>query len=120
MAEEPLDVKTLLTEVCSSLRSIDTKIDIITYRLDRKSVRVDKHERNEQLLPMECVLEIIKAKNEDLEARRRWNNVRILGVTESTAMGRIDTYNEELLRSFFGDHLTGIFTVERAHSSLGT
>ena len=42
--EETPDVKTIITEVRFSLRSIDSKIYTLTHRLDRMHDRVDKHE----------------------------------------------------------------------------
>lgn len=66
---------------------------------------------------MEKVLDIIRAKNEDLEARPRWNNLRILGLPESTAMQKMETYIADLLMELFGDSLSKVMVVERAHHS---
>ena len=95
---DPLDAVALLTEVRSGLRSIDSKIDTLTNRLDHMHDRIDKHGgrldqveprisavedeaalRNEQLLRVERVLTVIKAKNKDLEACFRQNNIRDYG-----------------------------------------
>ena len=63
--------------------------------------------------------EVIKAMNGELDACSRRNNVHIVGVPESTAMGCIETYMEEMLHTLFGKHLTTVFAVEQVHRSLG-
>ena len=75
-------------------------------------VEDDGAARNEQCLRMEWVLELIKAKNGDLEARSRRNNIRIVGVPESMVMGIIKTYAGDLIRTLFGEHLAAMFAVE--------
>ena len=79
----------------------------------------DSNARTEQMLKMEKVLEVIWANSEDLEAHSRRNNIQILGLIESTVMGKIESFVEDLLRSIFGNHLTSLFSVELAHISLG-
>ncbi|KAJ1214260.1 hypothetical protein NDU88_001885 [Pleurodeles waltl] len=98
MEPQDVDLTELLIEVKSSLKSIDAKIDILTNRLDQVKQRVDKHEHRldvlenhmsntddsqaeseEHLLKMDNILYLIQMKNEDLEARSRRNNLRIVG-----------------------------------------
>lgn len=70
-------------------------------------------------LNMEKVLALIQAKNEDLEARSRCNNIRITGLPESTNTGRMETFIETLIKDIFGpENLSSMFIVERAHRSL--
>lgn len=66
---------------------------------------------------MEKVPEV-KAKNEDLEARSRRNNIRITRIPETTAMGKVEDFVETLLRDIFGSSLLMLFIVERTHWSL--
>lgn len=45
-----------------------------------------------QVAQMDKILKIIAAKNEDLEARSRRINIRIIGIPESTYTGRMEDY----------------------------
>ncbi|KAJ1175450.1 hypothetical protein NDU88_000738 [Pleurodeles waltl] len=84
---EALDFRDLLEEVCNSLKSVDSKIDILMNKLDCRGNCLDKHEeclaqleqrisemedgmtiRTEQLLHLQKVLAVIKAK------MRTWRN----------------------------------------------
>lgn len=68
---------------------------------------------------MEKVLALIQAKNEDLEARSRRNNLRITGLPESTNMGQCKTYIENLIKEIIGhENLSSLFIIEWAHRSL--
>lgn len=68
---------------------------------------------------MEKVLALIQAKNEDLEARSRRNNLRITGLPESTNMGKCKTYIENLIKEIIGhENLSSLFIIEWAHRSL--
>ena len=61
----------------------------------------------------------IKMKNEDLEARSRRNNIRILGLPEMTAMGKPKVYIEIMLCDIFGlEMLSPFLVVKRAHRRL--
>lgn len=70
---------------------------------------------------MEKVLALIQAKNEGLEARSCRNNIHITGLPESTNVGRMETFVENLIREIFGpDQLSPMFIIERAHRTLTT
>ncbi|KAJ1132102.1 hypothetical protein NDU88_010432 [Pleurodeles waltl] len=58
-----------------------------------------RHGETEHLLQMERVLEVIRNKNEDLEARSRRNNVRML--PGSMVMGRMEDFMEKMLVAFW-------------------
>lgn len=69
---------------------------------------------------MKKLLASIKEKAEDLEACSRRNNVRILGLAESTATGNMELFVERLLVQLVGwETFSDVFIVERAHWSLG-
>lgn len=132
------DIKTMLGEVKTSLMDMHTKIDSIVSRLDQVSRKVDRHdarltaletrvsdhedhqtEQNEKLQKITKDLDIIRARNEDLEARSRRNNVRITGIPESTNTGSMERYVENMLSELFAPDLSTMFLVERAHRTLG-
>lgn len=73
----------------------------------------------QQLIKMDKVLELIWAKNEDLEAHSRRGNIGITGLSESTNTARMEDYVETLLRDLFGNVLSSVFIVESVHRSLG-
>ncbi|KAJ1213385.1 hypothetical protein NDU88_001022 [Pleurodeles waltl] len=106
---DELDLKEILLNVKTSLKTIDGKLDLLTARLDQVKQCVDMHESRldnletrisdiddqqteskEQLLKMDRILDIINAKNEDLEARSRRSILSIAGVPESTAISKMD------------------------------
>ena len=75
---------------------------------------------NEKFLQMEKVLELIQLKNEDLESLSRRNNLRIVGILESTHIEKVENFVEDLLKKTFSNAtFTPLFVVERAHRSLG-
>lgn len=121
-SESEEDIKSILKEVKTYLREIDTNIDSLASRLDRVSRKVDKHESkiadletrvsdvedsqttvHTNLTLIQKNLAEIKAKNEDLEGRSRRNNVRILGVPESTNIHNMEQYVEGLFKELFGE-----------------
>ncbi|KAJ1141067.1 hypothetical protein NDU88_007403 [Pleurodeles waltl] len=69
--------------------------------MERRTSELDDvhHSSTERLLQMERILEVIKNKNEDPEACSQKNNIRILGVPQSTAMGRMEDFVEDLLKA---------------------
>lgn len=99
-----------MLEMRSSLRTIDSKLDVFTSQLESVKQKVDTHETRldvlenrhsdlhdfqvetkEQVLQMDKVLGLLRAKNEDLEARSRRNNLRITGIAETTAINKMET-----------------------------
>lgn len=68
---------------------------------------------------MDKAIAAITAKTEDLEACSRRNNLRLMGIAESTQTGNMEHYVETLLINLLGrDNFSGVFIVERAHRSL--
>ncbi|KAJ1202382.1 hypothetical protein NDU88_006182 [Pleurodeles waltl] len=131
-------VKSMFFELKHSLASIDAKFDHLTEQMGHLKEWVDGHDTcfeqlesptldlednrcgdGEQLLCMERMLGVIWNKNEDLEARSHCNNICILGLPESTAMGRMEKYVEIMLSELFPGELSLVLVVERAHRSLG-
>ncbi|KAJ1184473.1 hypothetical protein NDU88_001279 [Pleurodeles waltl] len=123
-----LNFKELLMEVKSSLKTIDMNLDILTSRLDLMKQCVDKHESRldhlenhasnvddfhadteEHLLKMDKDLDIIKAKNEDLETRSR---LCIIGLPESPTFTKMEDFVENLLCKLFEDALSPVFSAE--------
>lgn len=134
----PEDMRSILLEVHSSLKTIDSKIDALSSGLEAVKKKVNKHETRldtlenrlsdtqdhqsesrSQITSLEKEMIVVKAKNEDLELRSRRNNVHILGLPESTAISRMGPYIENLLRTLFGPVLSSVMTVDRTHHSLG-
>lgn len=130
---------TILKEMRSGFRSLDTRFDALEKRMDTMNNKIQSHDRRldaaetrisdtedgaskalQRLERVEHILKDVAIKNEDLEARGRRNNIRLLGVPESTNTGRLDVFIERLLADLFGrDSFTQGFVVERAHRSLG-
>lgn len=118
---ENANLRILLLEVKSSLKTIDSKLDSMSARLDQVKTQVDTHElrldqlenrqteahkfqvdTKEQMLNMERVFTVIRAKNDDVEARSRRNNIHLVGILETTAIGKMEHFVEELLQDIFG------------------
>ncbi|KAJ1198611.1 hypothetical protein NDU88_002450 [Pleurodeles waltl] len=131
------EMNALLLIMQSSLSSIDGKMDTMTTRLDlltagleKQSGRITEAEqrisnvedvmqkRQEQLSQMDKLLKVIALKNDDLEARSRRNNIRIVGIPESRSRrnnirivgipesintGRMEQFMEQLLFALFGE-----------------
>lgn len=136
----PNGMETLLRAIQQSLQDINGKLDTITQRVDNMVAKLDKHgERlveaetristveeeshttTKKCAEMEKLLDVIKNKAEDFEARSCRNNIRIVGVPESTNTGKTETYKEEVIRNTFGtEHLSSVLLVERAHKSLAS
>lgn len=103
--------------------SVKTQVSAHEHRLDAlENKQSDCHEfqveTKSQISQMDRLLQVIRAKNEDLEARSMHNNLRITGVPESTAITKMEVYVTELLKSLFSSHLTSGFAVECAHRTL--
>ncbi|KAJ1211384.1 hypothetical protein NDU88_006744 [Pleurodeles waltl] len=121
-AEGGLDasVRAMFLDLKNSLAGINAKLDYVTEQLDRIKARVDDqntrfdhlesrtsdlkdqhNDEREKLLQMERKLDIIHNKNEDLEVRSHRNNIRIIGLPESTDMGCMEDFVEGILKSIF-------------------
>ncbi|KAJ1109001.1 hypothetical protein NDU88_006371 [Pleurodeles waltl] len=133
-----MSVRSMFLELKTSLAGIDAKLDHVTERLDRIRARVDDHDARfevlesrtsemedahrgdrEQIAQMERLLEVIRNKNEGLEARSRRNNICIVGLLEATDMGRMEDFVESMLQELFAGELSRMLVIERAHRSLG-
>lgn len=137
-SESEEDIKSILLDVKSYLKEIDGKIDTLASRLDKVSRKVDRHETrlteletrtsevedrqtavHEHIARVDPTLDALKAKAEDLEGRSRRNNVRVTGIPETTDIANMEQFMETLFKDLFGDSLSHMFLVERAHHSLG-
>lgn len=132
------DWKALLLNMQRSLTSIDAKIDNMNTRMDSVVGKLEDHDSRikeaekristledgatssaRQVTQMDRLLRIIAEKNEDLEARSRRNNVRILGLAETTNTGKMEVFVENLVTELFGkEAFSSHLIVERAHRSL--
>ena len=132
-------LEAIMAELKTGFRAIDARFDTVTTRLDQMCVRLDKQDTRmheaENRIPtledtsasqakrierLEIRLKSIAVRSEDLEARSRRNNIRILGIAESAATGRLDVFVETLLSDLMQrDSFSPSFLVERAHRSLG-
>ncbi|KAJ1143555.1 hypothetical protein NDU88_009863 [Pleurodeles waltl] len=120
-----MSVRAMFMELKTSLAGIDAKLDHVTERLDRIRARVDDHDARfetletrtsdiedarsgdrEQIAQMERLMEVIRNKNEDLEARSRRNNIRIVGLPETTDMSRMEDFVENMLQELFPGELS--------------
>lgn len=136
--EPDSDFQTIVKEVKTCLHEIDSKIDTLAARIDRISRKVDTHdarittletrvsdiedsqqETRDNLSYLNKTLEAVKAKNEELEGRSRRNNIRLTGIPESTNIPNMELFVEGLLTELFGEHLSNMFLIERAHRTLG-
>lgn len=131
-------MESVLQAIQKSLQDINGKLDTLTCRVDTIANKLDKqgerldeaetrisavedetHANTTKCSEMEKLLEVIRNKSEDLEARSRRNNVRISGVPETTNTGKMELYIESLVRDIFGaEKFSSVFIVERAHRSL--
>lgn len=129
----------LLAEIRAGFKSLDGRFDTLDKRLDAMGAKLETHERRldtvegrtsdledgatqslKRLERVEKILKDVAIKNKDLEARSRRDNLRILGIPESTNKGRMDIFVETMLIDIFGkEAFTVGFVVERAHRSLG-
>lgn len=131
------DIKAMFRDLKTSLHGIDTKIDTLVDRMDKMTQRMETQEgrldgletrvsevedgqstMTSQMLKMDEVLNIIKQKNEDLEARSRRNNVRITGILKTTDIPNMEQYVEHMMSELFGSALSKLFLIERAHRTL--
>ena len=115
------ELRQMLTTMQQSLTKIYGKIDALTFRMDRMTKRLDKHTEHldmverrvteaeeEQVTTAESqrqtkkVLATLRAKTEDLEARSRRNNLRIVGLPETTNISNMERYVKTLLVDLLG------------------
>ncbi|KAJ1217615.1 hypothetical protein NDU88_005208 [Pleurodeles waltl] len=100
-------------------------------RLDKQTERVDQVEKRVSSvedgqtalasgqLKANTELDILKHKMDDLESRSRRNNLRIVGLAESTSNVNMEKIVESLLIQLLGqDTFSAFFVVEQAHRSL--
>ena len=115
------------------------KLNHLTGRLDKMDARIDKHDSrlkeaegrtltledstavlSRKVAKMETELKQVVAENEDFESRYRRNNLCIIGVAETTSMGKPEDFVEHLLTDLFGrNNFSPCLIMETAHRSLG-
>lgn len=136
---QALDMANILQEMRQGFATVVDKVDRMSSRMDAIAHKLDGHEdcikeavghisesddvtatHRVQLTRIDKLLPVIATKNEDLEARSRRNNIRVIGIPESTNTGRMEDYIEKLLLESIGkDAFSSQFIVERAHRTLG-
>ncbi|KAJ1136281.1 hypothetical protein NDU88_002698 [Pleurodeles waltl] len=103
------DIKKILAAMQHSLAKIDGKIDALSFQMGRMNERLDKHAEcidamehrisdleddhtatSTSQSQMDKTLAAFHAKVEDLEARSHRNNLRIVGIAESTAIDNME------------------------------
>ncbi|KAJ1209044.1 hypothetical protein NDU88_004423 [Pleurodeles waltl] len=105
------------------------KMDSMMERLDKHVERLDQSKRHisdiedgqltmsSSQAKMNKELMGLQAKVDDLEAISRRNNLRIVGVVESTDIDSMEGYIERLLvQLLVRDTFSSLFVVERAHN----
>lgn len=132
------DLKAILFEMRQGFATIADKVDTLSTRMDAVANKLEGHaqrikEAEERLsvvedsaagaqtaiAQMDKLLKVIANKSEDMEARSRRNNIRLIGIPESTNTGRMELYVEKLLMATVGvEKLSNHFIVERAHRAL--
>ncbi|KAJ1082984.1 hypothetical protein NDU88_003145 [Pleurodeles waltl] len=137
---EEQDLRQILVAMQHSLTQIDGKIDSLSYRMDRMTEHLAKHvelldqserrvsevEDGQTQLAASHVnlskeVHSLRLKVDDLEARSQRNNLRIVGVAESTAIDNMEGFIERLLVQLLGRiTFSDLFVVERSHRSLAT
>ncbi|KAJ1168909.1 hypothetical protein NDU88_000821 [Pleurodeles waltl] len=104
----------MLEQQDSHSTRLDTAEQRISYVVDGGTILGMPVER------VEWLLKAVAAKNEDLEARSRLNNIHITCMAKTTNTGRMDTYIERLLLNMCSrDSFTATFAVEKVHQPLG-
>ncbi|KAJ1132707.1 hypothetical protein NDU88_011010 [Pleurodeles waltl] len=94
------------------------RIDKLAERLDQAERRTSELEDEQTMMAsrqikMDKLLRALHAKAEDLEARSWRNNVRIVGVTESTNIDNMERFVEQLLTDVLGrETFSTMFEVE--------
>mgnify|MGYP002804780262 CR=1 FL=1 len=118
--DPPVGLESIMAELKTGFRAIDARFDTIMTPLDRMGERLDKQDTRIQnaegrvstledtsaavVKRLECLEtrhKMVAIKNEDLEARGRRNNIRVVEIAESTATGRMDLFIERLLTDLF-------------------
>ncbi|KAJ1186183.1 hypothetical protein NDU88_002966 [Pleurodeles waltl] len=100
------------------------RLDGHAERLDQVERRVSEADDEHNMLAtaqkkVDTLLHTLQAKAEDLEARSRRNNVRIVGIAEPTRIDNMDRYVEQLLSDLRGrETFSDKFVVELAHCSV--
>lgn len=137
------DIKQMLIAMEARLQGgiteLGTKMDALTYQMDRMGERLDKHAERLDMAERRLteaeeaqttinsdherigkVFRALQDKTEDLEARSRRCNIRLMGLPESTQTGAMEKFVESLLQRLLGEGVfSNLFMVERAHRSLG-
>lgn len=113
--DQQQDLKSILTAMEKNLQggitALGTKMDALSYRIDRMAKRLDKQaeridmskhriseiEEAHTTLDSEHkqlgrVLQVIQDKTEDLEARSRRCNLRLIGLPESIQTGKMEQF----------------------------
>ncbi|KAJ1203806.1 hypothetical protein NDU88_007587 [Pleurodeles waltl] len=139
-SSEEQDLRQILVAMQHSLTLIDGKIDSLSDPKDRMTERLDKHaehlDQSERRVlgvedgQMQLATSYVKLNKEvhslhlkvdDLQARSWRNNLRIVGVAESTAIDNMEGFIKHLLVQLLGrTTFSDLFVVRRAHRSLVT
>ncbi|KAJ1158117.1 hypothetical protein NDU88_010811 [Pleurodeles waltl] len=106
-------------------------MDRMSKRLDKQTERLDQAERRMSAvedgqtalaagqLKVNTELGTLRHKMDNLESRSRRNNLRIVGIAESTSIASMENFIESLLIQLLGrDTFSALFEVEQAHRDL--
>ncbi|KAJ1131803.1 hypothetical protein NDU88_010136 [Pleurodeles waltl] len=126
----------ILAAMQSRLATIDSYIDSLSYRMDRMTERLDKYvERVDEAerrisavedncnsmsqVQMDGTTATLWAKVKDLEACSCRRNIRVVGITEPTAIDNMELFVERLLIRLLGrETFSDSFVVECIYHSL--
>ena len=121
----------LATEFKTSFGQLDSKLDQIKLTVEDHDQRVSSLELSaedlcQRVVDLENICSTLRSDNTklmakvaDLESRSRRQNIRVLGLPESTESGRPTEFFSDLLREVFGSEtLPAPPEVDRAHRSL--
>ncbi|KAJ1160416.1 hypothetical protein NDU88_000918 [Pleurodeles waltl] len=129
---EEQDLRQILVAMQNSLSQIDGKIDSLSYPmtecLDKHAEHLDQSDRRVfevdvgqtelaiSQVKLNKKLSSLCLKVEDLKARSRSNNLRIVGIIETTTIDNMEGFIEQLLVQLLGcATFSDLFVVERAH-----
>ncbi|KAJ1198523.1 hypothetical protein NDU88_002363 [Pleurodeles waltl] len=130
-AENEPELMQIRAAMQKSLATIDEKIDSLFFRMDKMTERLDKQAERLDLAER-CVSDMEddttmttnqsnmhRMKVEDLEAWSRRNNLRIMGIAESTSIDNMEKFVKQLLTQLLDCQVfSEMFIVKRVHRSL--
>lgn len=103
-----------LSNLQSALTAVSERVSTTEDAVESHEKRLDELERRHESLASQCMLQ--QAKLDDLEARSRRQNIRIIGIKEKVENGKPAEFVTKLLPELLGkEHFDSPVDVDRAH-----